>query len=181
MIGNPKCVQCFAEMPNSHVHRKFCSAKCRGRYRKLNPCNALSDGHDCRCCGKHIDLLPGQANKWLCSDECRRKQFAASVRKFHKMRPERAKTYRERTRIRQGPDSNLKRFYIWNPKGPKQCESCGEKRVLEIAHKPNHERVGMGRVKANSKWPKMVWILCPTCHTLIDRMNYDPSELGLNP
>jgi len=25
----------------------------------------------------------------------------------------------------------------------------------------------------------MVWVLCPTCHALLDRMHYPPEELGL--
>jgi hypothetical protein len=30
------------------------------------------------------------------------------------------------------------------------------------------------------RWPEKVWVLCPTCHRLLDRMNYSPSELGLS-
>jgi hypothetical protein len=179
MIGNPNCIQCGIEMKDSHVHKKYCSRRCKSLWAKAHPWAPLSQGHDCRVCGTHIDLKPGQANKWICSADCRRKQLASSVRKFHALRPERALEYRGRTRTKLGPDSNIKRFYLWNPSAPHACESCGENRVLEIAHKPGHERVGAGRAKANSSWPSMVWVLCPTCHTLLDRMNYPPSDLGL--
>jgi 5-methylcytosine-specific restriction endonuclease McrA len=62
---------------------------------------------------------------------------------------------------------------------PKQCQSCGEDRVLDIAHKPDHKRNGSWRSKKNTSMEK-VWILCPTCHALIDRNNYDPFSLGLS-
>lgn len=179
MIGNPKCVECGNEMAGSHIHRKFCSAKCRGRFRKKHPCQPASAGHHCRVCKKHFEIGIGQNNKWICSDECRKKKNAESVRKFHKVRPERQAEYRNRQRLKLLPDGNLIRFYKWNPNAPRECESCGENRVLEIAHRPEHERVGQCRKRINSQWPKMVWVLCPTCHTLLDRMNYLPGELGL--
>jgi hypothetical protein len=59
------------------------------------------------------------------------------------------------------------------------CESCGEGRVLDVAHKPHARRYGAWRSAQNCKWPDMVWILCPTCHALLDRMNYPPEELRL--
>ena len=179
MIGNPKCVQCGAEMPGSHVHRKYCSLRCKGRWAKRHPWTPLSVGHECRVCGKHIPLLPGQANKWICSAACRKKRYAESVRKFHRVRPERQAEYRERRRMKCEPDGNLIRFYQWNPGAPRACEACGESRVLEAAHKPAFERTGQCRAKANSQWPQMVWVLCPTCHSLLDRMNYRPEEIGL--
>ena len=63
-----------------------------------------------------------------------------------------------------------------NPDAPKFCQSCAETRVLEIAHKPGHERFGERRNNGNQKWPEKVWVLCPTCHRLLDRMHYDPVE-----
>lgn len=66
------------------------------------------------------------------------------------------------------------------PDTPSACESCGEDRVLEIAHKPEHARNGMHRSNKNTIWPDTVWILCPTCHALIDRKGYDPTSMGLS-
>jgi len=84
-----------------------------------------------------------------------------------------------RSKEKQLPDSNLIRFKRWNPNAPDACESCGEDRVIEVAHKPGFERNGAWRKAANSKWPEMVWVLCPTCHSLLDRMHYPPGDLGL--
>lgn len=166
-------------MPDSYIQRKYCSRRCKTLWRKNNPSEPFTNGHVCRWCGKRFPITRRQFNKWLCSDECRRKQNSHHVKKFHAARPERERDYRARTKIKIGPDSNIRRFYMWNPSGPRACQSCGEIRVLDIAHKPGFERVGALRSKKNCKWPDMVWVLCPTCHALIDRMNYNPSELNL--
>ncbi len=159
-------------------HTKFCSNKCRARWNKKFGGKA-ADGHICRNCGTLFPIGKGQNNKWLCSKLCQKSSNAKSVREFHKRKPEMEKIYRERTREKQTPDSVLKRFYSWNPSAPTSCESCAEHRVLEIAHKPQYQRFGERRKKDNCRWPQMVWVLCPTCHELLDRMNYSPSELNL--
>jgi hypothetical protein len=87
--------------------------------------------------------------------------------------------YRARTKAKQLPDSNLIRFRRTNLDAPMACESCGETRVLDLAHKPEHRRNGEWRSVKNCSWPERVWVLCPTCHALLDRMNYSPEELGL--
>jgi heterodisulfide reductase subunit B len=86
--------------------------------------------------------------------------------------------YRKKSREKIGPDGNLKRFRLRHPEIPIHCQACGESRVVDIAHKPEWKRNGAWRSAKNST-PEKVWLLCPTCHALIDRMNYDPSELGL--
>lgn len=174
-----KCIECKVDLTGSHTQRKFCSGRCKARYRKKHPHGKLLDGHKCRVCGSHIHLGPGQANKWLCSPKCQRAANAKSVREFHARRPLMEATYRARTKDRRHPDNSNVRFYRLNPDAPKACESCGEARVTEVAHKPGHERLGARRSAANWKWPEMVWVLCPTCHRLLDRMNYMPEELGL--
>jgi heterodisulfide reductase subunit B len=50
--------------------------------------------------------------------------------------------------------------------------------VLDIAHKPKYKRKGAWRNVKNTT-PEKIWILCPTCHALIDRKGYDPQQLGL--
>jgi len=174
-----KCVQCNLPMEGSHSHKKYCSPRCKGRYRKTHGGGNLADGHHCRMCGELIPLAPGQANKWLCSIKCIRASNSKSVREFHKRRPLMEAIYRARTVEKRHPDSNNVRFYRNNPEAPRQCESCGEARVTEIAHKPGFDRFGSWRSKANTCWPEMVWVLCPTCHVLIDRMGYSPEEMGL--
>lgn len=175
----PRCVDCGAAMPGSHLHRKYCSGRCKARWRKKHPAPPREAGHDCRECGTHFSIGPGQHNKWLCSDACRRASNARSVRTFHARRPRMEAIYRARTKTRMPPDSQNRRFYGLNPEAPRACEACGEARVTEIAHKPGHERLGERRAAANLRWPDMVWVLCPTCHRLLDRMHYAPEELGL--
>lgn len=176
-----KCVECEMEMPSGHIHKKYCSPKCKARWRKKNPVGVLADGHACRMCGKHIPLSPGQGNKWLCSDECRRASNSKSVREFHLRRPEVEAVYRARTKAKMPTDSQNRRFYSLNPAAPHACEACGESRVTEIAHKPGYERLGKRRTSETLVWPLKTWVLCPTCHRLLDRMGYTPEELGLKP
>src|SRR3990167_5040842 len=135
-----KCVECRIEMQSGHAHKKYCSGRCKARYRKKHGGGKMSDGHDCRICKKWFALKQGQANKWLCSDKCRRAANAKSVREFHNRRPLMEAIYRARTKDRFPPDSANRRFYQLNPKAPRACESCGESRVTEVAHRPGHER-----------------------------------------
>lgn len=172
------CLHCNAAMKAEHLSKKFCSARCKKRYNKSHG-RKRDDGGVCRQCGKLFPRGPGQNAKSICSPECRRARLAESVRTFHLRRPAMEAIYRSRTREKIGPDSSLRRFYLWNQNAPRSCESCGESRVLEVAHKPTSPRLGERRTKLNCKWPELVWVLCPTCHRLLDRMNYSPDELGL--
>ena len=175
-----KCLSCNADLSGSSPSRKYCNHLCKNRYLKRHG-TKREDGHPCRVCGTLIALIPGQNNKWICSANCRRARTAEIVRTFHERRPRAEAFYRARTKLKQDPDSNLKRFRRSNPLAPQACEACGEIRVLDIAHKPRARRFGEWRSARNCKWPSMVWVLCPTCHALLDRMNYSPEELGLAP
>lgn len=174
-----RCIECGKAMKSGHAHKKYCSGHCKARHRKKHGGGSLSEGHKCRMCGKWFPLLPGQSNKWLCSDVCRRASNAKSAREFHKRRPLMEAIYRAKTKAKTLPDNANVRFYRLNPKAPKLCEACGESRVTEVAHKPGHERFGARRTNGNLRWPEMTWILCPTCHRLLDRMGYSPDDLGL--
>lgn len=175
----PVCISCGKVMPGSYIHRKYCSASCKSKWRRDHGPKGKVNTHNCRICGKEILLKSGQGNKWLCSDRCRTESNTRSVRTFHERRPKQEAIYRHRAKLKLEPDSNAIRFRKLNPDAPRECESCGENRVLEVSHKPGYERIGSRRSSRNCKWPEMVWVLCPTCHRLIDRMNYDPAELGL--
>jgi len=174
------CIECRGVFPPSHSHRKYCSSRCKRKWRLKNGPKEFVTHHACRICSTVFPLHKGQSNKWLCSPVCRRASVAKSVREFHKRRPYAEAVYRARTAEKRLPDSNLVRFYRNNPNAPKACESCNEHRVLDVAHKPKHRRLGAGRSQLNNKWPEMVWVLCPTCHALLDRMHYSPSDLRLN-
>jgi len=176
---------CGNEFEAKTIKKKYCSRACEAKlWRKTKGLNKLKDGRFCRQCGKHFyPQGRGGNNKQHCSSDCSRKSARESRSNFWlKQKDPKAKraNYDKKTREKVGPDGNLIRFYKRYPNGPKICESCGETRVLDVAHKPGHERNGSWRSLDNTKWPQKVWILCPTCHALIDRMNYSPEELGLS-
>ena len=175
------CVLCKADMTGAHLSRRYCNPACKRKFhrRASEKRTAPVRTHDCRHCGKSFRITSSQHNKWLCSDKCRKAQNSRHVREFHRRRPLAEAAYRAKHREKAGPDSNLLRFYRTNPDAPRACESCGEHRVLEVAHRPEYPRLGAWRSPSNCQWPKMVWVLCPTCHRLLDRMHYPPEDLGL--
>lgn len=179
MENLPKCVVCDTEMHDVRSHRRFCSPRCKGRWWRKNPHAEPVKEHTCRQCQTVFPISRGQNNKWLCSDACRKSANAESVRNFHKRRPLMEAIYRKRTHEKMPTDSQNVRFYRLNPTAPRACEGCGEDRVTEIAHRLGHERLGQRRTSANLVWPEKVWVLCPTCHRLLDRMKYSPEDLGL--
>lgn len=142
--------------------------------------SSLPKIRNCRQCGKAFAVVKQRddANRQHCSNECSVKSARASRAKFFNGKPKLRAMYYRRSREKLGPDGNLRRFYARFTDAPRACQSCGETRVLDVAHKPGHERNGAWRNVANTTIDK-VWILCPTCHALIDRMGYDPTELGL--
>src|SRR4030042_995683 len=180
------CQYCGKEFLSDHlISQAYCSRSCEGkRYRESHGLHKLKDGRFCKQCGTHFfPKGQGENNKQHCSLKCAAISARESRTKFWKRQanPKKLiKQYRLRYREKVGPDGNLKRFYRNNPSAPKACQSCGEKRVLDIAHKPHAARNGAWRSRANTKWPENVWILCPTCHALLDRMNYSPQDLGLS-
>ncbi len=176
-----QCRNCEMPLPPSRSHRIWCSGKCKARYRKLHggKTDDLLGGHHCRECDNWFAIEPGQGNKWLCSEDCRKTRNARSAREFHLRRPQAEAIYRARSKTRGSPDGRMVRFHRWHPEAPRACESCGDNRVLDVAHKPAHQRFGARQSKENCSWPQKVWVLCPTCHALLDRMNFTPQELGL--
>lgn len=173
------CDRCGNEYGFQRADSKFCSQSCGAAFRWKDSPKATDKPRPCRVCGKMFQVRPEQNQKWTCSDACRRARNAQIVREWHKRNPERDALYRQRTKSKQCPDSNLSRFRRHNRNAPMACESCGESRVLDLAHKPGHERNGAWRSVRNSQWPEHVWVLCPTCHALLDRMHYPPADLGL--
>jgi len=172
------CKHCGRSFRHQRSDTMFCSQKCGAAYRWAHRPNPVTE-HTCRHCGKVFPIRPDQGQKWTCSDKCRRARIAQITREWHKRNPNREALYRQRTKAKQLPGGNLTRFRRHNPNAPLACESCGENRVLDVAHKPGHYRNGAWRNSKNCMWPEMVWVLCPTCHALIDRMHYPPEELGL--
>jgi hypothetical protein len=178
------CVMCGNEFEAKTAWKRYCSRACEAKkWRITKGLNKLKDGRFCRQCGeKFFPSGRGGNNKQHCSPECSKKSARESRSKFWNKfgdkKKQKMSEYHLKSREKVGPDGNLKRFYKRYPDAPRECQSCGEKRVLDIAHKPEHRRNGSWRSVGNTTTDK-VWILCPTCHALLDRMRYLPSELGL--
>lgn len=173
------CDHCGETYEFRRTDSRFCSQKCGAAYRWARSPKDTDKPRACLVCGGQFFATPQANQKRTCSDACRRARNAKCVREWHLRNPEREQLYRARSKAKRLPDTNLVRFRRHNPHAPKECESCGENRVLDFAHKPGKERNGAWRSVANTKWPEMVWVLCPTCHALLDRMRYSPEELGL--
>lgn len=174
------CDNCESVYEFQRRDSQFCSSKCGAAYRWRGYPKDTDKPRSCRECGAAFYATKDANQKRICSDKCRRTRQARAVRGFHKRNPEREAIYRQRTKAKQPPDSNLRRFRRSNQNAPMACQVCGEARVLDLAHKPGFERNGRSRAVRNSKWPEMVWVLCPTCHALLDRIHYSPEDLGLS-
>jgi hypothetical protein len=177
------CNVCGESFEAKTSRQKYCSRVCSSRYERLRVFNLKAiKGKHCKQCGKFFELVLENGNsRQHCSPECSRKSAMQSRTKFWHNLPDKKVKYQQYSKAykeKVGPDGNLKRLYSRYPDLPKACQSCGENRVLDIAHKPGHERNGAWRSLKNCS-PEKIWILCPTCHSLLDRMHYKPSELGL--
>ena len=175
------CVLCGTSFLATRAWQKYCSKQCQTKNNNDLTPRTLKAGRFCKQCGTNFfpDFADGK-NRQHCSNECSVKSARDSRSKFwEKHGKEKEIIYRQRTKEKIGKDSNLKRFRKRYPEIEIKCQSCGEQRVVDIAHKPEHKRNGEWRSAKNTT-PEKVWILCPTCHALLDRMNYSPSELGLS-
>lgn len=176
------CVLCGNAFQATDSKHRYCSPRCAQNQSKRARSKMLNEGRFCRQCGQHFFPDLNQQNRQHCTLDCSVKSARQSRSKFWEKlgskKKEKMASYYAKSREKLGPDGNLKRFYARHPNAPHECQSCGEARVLDIAHKPNHSRNGAWRSVKNTS-PEKVWILCPTCHALLDRMNYPPDQLGL--
>lgn len=93
--------------------------------------------------------------------------------------PEKIEEYKERAKNKnpkQYSKGLTQRFFDRYPDRKKECESCGETRIVELAHKI--PRMGACRTLKNTK-SEDVWILCPTCHRCLDFGIQTKEELGI--
>lgn len=170
------CDTCANAMPRRVERQRFCSDRCRQRS-KWKP-DVIKP---CQVCGAAFERR-GQAdsNRRHCSEACARISAKKSRHAFHEKRPERDAQYRESQRRKRNKDTSLGRLWRKYPWLPHECEACGETRVLDIAHRPEHRRNGAWKTMANTT-AEMVWILCPTHHALLDRLGYTAEQLGIRP
>ena len=174
------CRVCGGLFDAHSATHKYCSRKCETQAYRERKGIKLAAGRFCRQCGNQFfPSFQTGANKQHCSVDCAKKSARESRSKFYKRNPQMMLVYRARARLKNGPDANMKRFLARFPDAPRSCEACGENRVLDIAHKPQFRRNGAWRSSQNTTLEK-VWILCPTCHALIDRKGVPPQSIGLH-
>lgn len=172
------CRICGGNFTPKTAFQIYCKRACKTEAYRNRDGRKVDKTRFCRQCGKSFQASRKQANRQHCSRECAVLSARESRCNFYKKNPHKVKEYNKNWHSKVGTDSNLLRFYLRYPDAPKKCESCGENRVLEIAHKPQFRRNGEWRSKSNTTIEK-VWILCPTCHRLLDRKGYTPEQLGL--
>lgn len=173
------CIECKAKF-RGRRDKQYCSFACQsraGRLRRKEQTDEIRAGRDCKKCGSHFDIAWPDSNRRYCSDECARTAAKESRRAFHKRNPKAQKEYNSRNPFRtHGVVARLRRKF---PDIPISCQSCGESRIVEFAHRPEYRRNGTFRKMENTK-PHMIWVLCPTCHKLLDRGICTQSDLGLS-
>jgi len=174
------CRICGGKFSPTRSWHRYCSKKCKYANAKNRRTIKLDEGRYCRQCGKKFypQWKKGGRNFQHCSLKCSTKSARESRCKFFKKNPNKHKEYHKNRKNKVGTDSNLLRFYLRYPNAPKKCQACGEDRVLDISHKPKFRRNGAWRSAKNTTIDR-TWILCPTCHALIDRKHYNPKDLGL--
>jgi hypothetical protein len=162
-------------------NRLYCGRSCSDAARLSRHPNQ-DPNRPCRQCGAiFVRVGRGHANKQHCSNDCARKSAQESASKFKVRRPERDAIYREAARRRQTQkDVALARIWKRYPWMPRWCEGCAESRVLEIAHRPEFRLWGTWPTLENTT-PEKIWILCPTCHALLDRKGFTKEQLGIQP
>lgn len=173
------CCSCHAEFVASRIDKKYCSFRCQsreGRLRRGEQDGSTKNGKPCKICGTHFEIKPPDSNRRYCSEICAIQGAKNSRNNFHQRNPKIFTVYNSRRPYR---DSGVViRVRRKHPELPQSCQSCGEIRVLEFAHRPEFARNGVWRKVENTK-PHMIWILCPTCHKLLDKRICTPEELGL--
>jgi hypothetical protein len=176
---NKHCWICGKLFTPTTAWQRYCGRICQAENYRNKKGRVVDRGRYCRQCGvKFIPPRDGGANKQHCSTDCAIKSARESRCNFYKRNPKKYILYNKTWRNKVGTDGNLKRLYLRYPNAPRQCQACGENRVLDIAHKPGHSRNGAWRSRENTTLDK-IWILCPTCHALLDRKGYSPEQLGI--
>lgn len=172
------CKDCGGQFTAQRPDKLYCSSTCQGRAgrrRRGEQTDATALGRDCSICGTHFDIVPPSTNRRYCSAACAREASRRLLRAYMRRNPGKQKLYNQRRPYRDTVLNRLRRRF---PDTPNACESCGENRVLEVAHRPEFKRNGAWRIVENTQ-RHMFWVLCPTCHKLLDRGICSQDELGL--
>ena len=133
---------------------------------------------NCKHCAKPFSIEWPNSNQQHCSLDCSRESARKSRKNFYQRQPHKILEYGRSARKRK-PDNRMARLRRRYPQLPSACQSCAEDRVLEIAHRPEFACKSVWRNIGNCA-PHMIWVLCPTCHKLLDKGICSPEELGLD-
>jgi hypothetical protein len=174
------CQRCGGRFTAQRSTRKWCDV-CQTRVKDTNPRVLI-----CGTCeapfGAERDIV-GRGRRY-CTPECSvaaarksrtesRKRIANGEPRRYGGRPPLLTAEDAAKRKREGVQA---RWFRKNPHRKRECEACGEARVVELAHKT--WRNGAWRSLANTG-PDDVWVLCPTCHRVLDYGIQTVDELGL--
>lgn len=178
-----RCTMCGTRFEAKTSWQRYCSRKCSSKRYRESKGVKVDQGRHCKRCGTlFYPPRKGGANKQHCSQECSRESAKLSRKRMYENDPAKLVKHRADAKARAKAsgrkETPLARIWRWWPDVPRECQSCGESRVLDVAHRPDHARNGAWRTKANCQ-PHMIWILCPTCHALLDRLGYTAEQLGL--
>ena len=184
---NRKCDHCKTPFQSVTRQQKYCVPDCRTAAeiarRRRRPGDWLSVELKCGVCRKaFFRTLATGPNKKYCSEGCSYQANLLSQKRFHKANPDAQTAFRDRSKKRLKNDTLMDRLRKKYTDLPTVCEAlgCGEGRVLDIAHKPEHRRLCRHRIISLHYQRHKFWILCPTHHALIDRNVSQPAELGLS-
>lgn len=173
------CKNCGNNFTQKRNWQLYCSDSCKTIFnnslKKVDENSEKRKRHCKRCGSEFYFSNDTRGNKQHCSDKCSLESARISRNNYSKTeKGSIKKTENQRKNALTHNERLRKRF----PELPNYCQSCGEDRVLDVAHKPGHERNGAWRSLSNCT-PEKIWILCPTCHALLDRKKYEPKDLGL--
>lgn len=173
-----ECERCDAPFVGYRSMQKYCSAACRNEAHAERHCIGLPHHRLCRVCGKgFVAVGRGSNNRQHCGEMCAAVSARLARAAFARRRPDREEAYREKQRAKGKRDTILGRLWRKYPWLPRACEACGETRVLDV-HRPGHERRGAW-ISMRVNTPERIWILCPTCHALLDRLGYSVEQMGI--
>lgn len=184
-IRRAACEHCQSGFNKWNRSQRYCSERCRtdaSTARRIRrPGHWLLVPVKCGICGTDFFRTPESSpNRKYCSPECAIRGRLRNHLRFRELHPNAMAAY-NRTRVQShGRDTLITRLRKRYPDLPTVCEvpTCSESRVLDIAHKPKYKRNGSWRTLDKYK-RHMFWMLCPTCHRVLDLKIETPRQMGL--
>lgn len=179
------CEECGEPFRQVNGRQRFCGSRCWSRRKRKAAAQRTTHWtnipRECLRCGtRFYRTLAAGPNQKYCSRKCATCASEERVQRFKETNPSAMQAYNVTRYAKHGKDTVLMRLRRRYPDLPTTCEAkgCSEARILEIAHKPQFKRNGAWRTMAVYE-RHMFWLLCPTCHRLLDTGLASESELGL--